>query len=71
MALRIQSNPERYDLVITDQTMPGMTGSEMAIEMLKLKTELQIIITTGHNEKINEDGTRAIGIKAFLKNLWK
>lgn len=61
-----QSNQEKYDLVITDQTMPGMTGSEMAVEMLKLKAELPIIISTGHSEKSNEDSARAIGIKAFL-----
>ena len=62
-----KSNPERYDLVITDQTMPEMTGSEMAIEMLKLKEDLPIIISTGHSDKSDEDSARVIGIKAFLK----
>lgn len=64
---RFQDDPQAFDLVITDQTMPRMTGSEMAQEMLKLKPELPIIIMTGYSESIDENSARTLGLKGFLR----
>ncbi len=61
-----RSDPGRFDIVITDMTMPGMTGDRMALEMLQIRTDLPVIVCTGFNEMINRESARAIGIQAFL-----
>ncbi len=61
-----RSMPERFDLVITDMTMPNMTGASMAMEMLKIRPNLPIILTTGYSEIIDEDAARKIGVREFL-----
>lgn len=60
------NNPDDYDLVITDQTMPNMTGKEMSIQMLGVKPELPIILCTGFSDEINEEDAIELGIRAFL-----
>jgi two-component system, cell cycle sensor histidine kinase and response regulator CckA len=61
-----RAHPERFDLVITDMTMPHMTGTNMAREMLKIRPGLPIILTTGFSEGINEEESKKIGIREFL-----
>ena len=61
-----KKNPYSFDLVITDMTMPGMTGEKLAIEILKIRSDLPIIICSGYSGKISGDRARAIGIKKFL-----
>jgi PAS domain S-box-containing protein len=68
-----RSNPSTFDLVITDMTMPLMTGDRMAIEMMRLRPDLPVIICTGFNELLSKESVRQIGIRAllmkpFLKN---
>lgn len=66
------SQPEQFDLVITDQTMPGMPGSEMAGKMLQARPDIPIILCTGYSSIISEEEAKAIGIKEFaLKPLVK
>lgn len=66
------SRPEDFDIVITDQTMPGLTGFELAREMLRLRPELPIILCTGYSTIITEEKARSAGIKGFaLKPLSK
>ncbi|MHB8809921.1 MAG: hybrid sensor histidine kinase/response regulator, partial [Desulfobulbaceae bacterium] len=60
-----QNDPARFDLVITDQTMPAMTGIDMARRMLQLRPGLPIILCTGYSNLVNEETARAAGIKAF------
>jgi signal transduction histidine kinase/ActR/RegA family two-component response regulator len=62
-----QRQPGRYDLVITDFTMPGMTGDVLAAKLLTLSPSLPIILCSGFTERIDEQRARAIGIRAFLK----
>ena len=65
-ALKImQSQPDRFDLVITDQTMPGMTGSDLARRMLQIRPGLPIILCTGFSNQISEEKARIYGIKGF------
>jgi PAS domain S-box-containing protein len=67
-----QNQPKAYDLVITDQTMPGMTGIDMARRMLQIRPDLPIILCTGYSSLISEDKALAMGIKGFaLKPLAK
>ena len=59
-------DPERVDLVITDMTMPNMTGSQLAVEIRRIRPDLPIILCTGFSEQIDEDKARTLGITAFL-----
>ena len=61
-----RQDPQRFDLVITDQTMPGLTGSALARQMLALRPDTPIILATGYSETINEELAKEIGIKDFL-----
>jgi nitrogen-specific signal transduction histidine kinase/CheY-like chemotaxis protein len=66
-ALRIfRSRPDAFDLVITDQTMPHITGDKLATELLALRPDLPVLLCTGFSEAIDEESAKAIGIKEFL-----
>ena len=58
-------NPNRFDAVITDQTMPGMTGIELAEKIMRIRPDLPIILCTGYSTVINEDQAKGKGIRAF------
>jgi CheY-like chemotaxis protein len=60
-----QRDPEAYDLVITDQTMPHMTGLELAKNILRIRPGLPIVLTTGFSEIVDADAARAAGIRRF------
>ena len=67
-----KADPSRFDLVITDQTMPEMTGVELAKEILALRADMPIIMCTGFSYAVNADKAKAAGIKAFaMKPLTK
>ncbi len=61
-----RKNPGDFDLVITDMTMPGMTGAELSLEILKIKPGFPIILCTGFSELISEGEAKALGIRRFL-----
>ncbi|MCE5270467.1 PAS domain S-box protein [bacterium] len=61
-----QAEPQSYDLVITDQTMPGMTGLELAIKILSIRPDLPVIICTGYSEKITPQIVSQYGIKEMI-----
>ncbi|MFH1981344.1 MAG: PAS domain S-box protein [Pseudomonadota bacterium] len=61
-----RSDPRAFDLVITDMTMPHMTGDRLARELLSLKPDIPIIICTGFSERISQTLALALGIKGFL-----
>ncbi|MBM9538276.1 hybrid sensor histidine kinase/response regulator [Desulfobulbus alkaliphilus] len=61
-----ESQPDQFDLVITDQTMPGMTGTELARRMLRIRPNLPIILCTGYSTQVSEEKAKALGIRAFL-----
>jgi len=60
-----QDEPDQFDLVITDQTMPGMTGSDLARRILQIRPEMPIILCTGYSTIISEEKARNFGIKGF------
>jgi len=61
-----RANPRDYDLVITDMTMPNMTGARLAGEMLKIRPDLPIILTTGFSERIDKEEAQKLGCRDFL-----
>jgi len=63
-AFRAQS--DNFDLVITDMTMPNMTGEKMAREIMKVRPDMPIILCTGFSPVITEEKARAMGIRAFI-----
>ncbi len=60
------SDPSRFDLVITDQTMPGITGLRLAQEMLTIRPDIPIILCSGHGVAISQEQIQTTGIKSFL-----
>ncbi len=68
----LQNEPGRFDAVITDQTMPGMTGMDLARRMLLIRPDLPIILCTGYSSLVNETQAKACGIMGFaMKPLTK
>ena len=57
--------PERFALVITDHTMPHMTGIDLAHALRRLRPALPIILCTGSSDLITAEKARALGIEAF------
>ncbi len=67
-----QNTPHEYDMVITDQTMPDMTGAALACQMMQIRPDIPIILCTGYSNLIDEQSAKALGIKQFvLKPLTK
>ena len=62
----ISRTPKAWDLLITDQTMPGMTGEQLAAMLLAVRPEMPIILCSGNNELLDNDQTRKMGISACL-----
>ena len=66
-ALRLFSaEPAAFDLVLTDMTMPQMTGAELAREILRIRPGTPIVLCTGFSELIDGEKAREIGIRVFL-----
>lgn len=61
-----KANPDQFDLIITDQTMPKLTGAEMAKTMLEIRPDLPIILCTGYSTIISKEESQAIGIREFV-----
>jgi len=61
-----RAQPNEFDLVITDQTMPTMTGSELSRKLMQIKRDIPIILCTGFSEAVDEDKTKAEGIREFV-----
>jgi CheY-like chemotaxis protein len=59
-------NPRKYDLVITDQTMPNMTGTQLTRELLTIRPDIPVILCTGFSESVNKENFRAMGIRSFV-----
>lgn len=60
-------HPHDYDLVVTDMTMPHMTGSELARKMLAVRPDIPIVLCSGFSEMINESVAKKMGIKVYAK----
>ena len=61
-----KSVPERFDVVITDLTMPKLTGDKLAEQLLKIKPDIPIIVCTGFSTMLDEKTAKAKGIRALL-----
>jgi PAS domain S-box-containing protein len=58
--------PDKFDLVISDMTMPAMTGVSLAKKLMEIRPEIPVVICTGYSEQIDESRAKELGIKGFL-----
>jgi signal transduction histidine kinase/ActR/RegA family two-component response regulator len=60
------SDPDQFDLVITDHTMPSMTGVQLSRELVRTRSDLPIILCTGHSETVSPEIAKEAGIREYL-----
>jgi PAS domain S-box-containing protein len=66
-ALKLFRNtPDEFDLVITDHTMPRMTGVELAPKLMEIRPDIPVILCTGFSDVIDEQEAKAMGIRGLL-----
>ena len=61
-----RSRPMAFDLLITDMTMPGMTGTGLAQAAREVRADIPIILCTGYNEQVNRENAQTLGIQALV-----
>lgn len=61
-----KDNPDAYDVVLTDQTMPGMTGIDLAREMMSIRSNIPVALITGYHDVVDEKAAREAGIRMTL-----
>ena len=61
-----KAQPDYFDLVITDQTMPMLTGDRLALKVMEIRPDIPVILCTGFSELITSDEAKAMGIKDYL-----
>jgi CheY-like chemotaxis protein len=61
-----EADPAAFDLVITDQIMPGMSGSALAEKILAIRNDMPVILCTGHEEHILEERAKGTDIREFV-----
>ncbi len=61
-----QNQPDQFDIIITDQTMPGMTGADLSRRILQIRPNIPIILCTGYSTIMSKEKAKSIGIKEFV-----
>ena len=61
-----EDNPDKFDLIVTDQVMPALTGVEVAQSILKLRPDIPILLITGYSEKISAENAQSFGLSGFF-----
>ncbi|MEE9443724.1 MAG: response regulator, partial [candidate division Zixibacteria bacterium] len=61
-----QNNSDKFDLIITDMTMPNMTGAQLSQKLLEIRPDIPIIICTGFSEQIDAEKAKAMGISGYV-----
>ena len=61
-----RADPLRFDAVVTDQTMPNMTGEALSRALLKIRPDVPIILCTGFSHSMTQEKAKAMGVRAFL-----
>ena len=63
---RFRTHPERYDIVLTDQAMPDMTGTQLSQKLLDIRADIPIILCTGYEASLSEEKVMQLGIRYLL-----
>ena len=61
-----RANPDGFDLVITDQTMPGLTGIDLAKEILRIRSDIPVFLSTGYSASVSETVAKGVGLYGYL-----
>ncbi|MFO7860514.1 MAG: PAS domain S-box protein [Desulfosalsimonas sp.] len=61
-----RANPDKFDVLITDTTMPNMTGDRLAREVKQIRPGLPVVLSTGFSEKVNKNNKEDLGVDGFL-----
>ncbi|NOY59138.1 MAG: PAS domain S-box protein, partial [Calditrichaeota bacterium] len=61
-----KKDPDRFDLIITDQTLPEMTGKELSKQILQMRPDMPIILCTGYSNAITKTEAESMGIREFM-----
>ena len=61
-----KARPETFDLVITDMTMPNMTGDELAKNLMAIRPDIPVILCTGFSARITEEKAKIMGIRGLV-----
>jgi PAS domain S-box-containing protein len=61
-----RQDPMRFDLIVTDTTMPGLRGDKLAEEMMKIRPGMPVILSSGFSRQISEEKAKELGVRAFL-----
>jgi CheY-like chemotaxis protein len=62
----LQANPAAFDLIITDQTMPEMTGVQLAADIREINKTIPLILCTGYSEAVTAQTAKRLGIASIL-----
>ena len=62
-----RAHPDRFDLVITDLTMPNMPGDQLASELFRIRADIPIVVCTGYSDDDFDEQARAMGIRAVVR----
>ncbi len=65
-----RTHPDKFDLIITDQTMPKLSGEMLAKEIMLVRQDIPIILCTGYAPNFTSETTQSLGIRAFLTKPW-
>jgi len=61
------ADPDHFDVIITDMTMPRMTGDRLTKEILTIRPEMPVIICTGYSERMSEKDAEAFGVRKYIE----
>ena len=61
-----KADPQAFDVVVTDMTMPNMTGVQLAAELKKIRPNIPVVLCTGFSYQVNDEKCKALGIDDFV-----
>ena len=62
-----KTGPDQFDVIITDMTMPRLTGDRLTAEVLKIRPQMLVIICTGYSERMSETDVIALGARKYIE----
>ena len=62
-----KADPDQFDVIITDMTMPRMTGDRLTAEILKIRPHMSVIICTGYSERMSAKKAEALGVSKYIE----
>ncbi|HJP17220.1 MAG TPA: PAS domain S-box protein [Nitrospinota bacterium] len=61
-----KESPEKFDIVLSDVTMPGMTGVDLAKELMNIRKDIPVVLSTGYSSIVNEKQAKEMGVREFI-----